>query len=140
MSAPSAFAVTAAPTLIEPAAGSTAGGQLKVRYALPETALAQSVTIIFEPDFVGTATTVTLAVPEGSQGEHSFTLATQDLTASSAVVGASPTTSLADGEYTVRLRYQNEVGDPVAFTAAEDVTLRATTGAPTLSEPADGSS
>jgi hypothetical protein len=119
-----AMAATAVPTLIAPTGSHSYTSPLHVEYTLPEEALAGSVTLTFEKE--GTPTVLTLASKEGLVGAHSFELNFHSLLPNAAVVSMTPVTpnSLEDGEYTVRLSYQNAAAEPAAHVEVSKVTLR----------------
>ncbi len=137
LSASPALAATAAPTLIAPTAASAHNSPLSVEYELPEAGA--SATISFIPT-TGPTVTVILTSAAQAAGKHHFFLNLHELEDETGNVVKASASSLPDGEYTVKLSYQNLAHDPLASVSAEKVTIKTATGVPTLSEPTAGQS
>jgi CSLREA domain-containing protein len=114
---------TQTPTLTSPASSSF-NNALQLQYSLPEAPQSNTISVAFAN---GSGTT-TLSM-DTTQSVNT-TLQLSSLSASSHVTSASAST-LADGVYTVTLRYQDALGNPTISAVASTVTLDR--GAPTIS-------
>ncbi len=132
-SAASATAATAPPTLTAPTSSEATASPLAVSYELPEAAGAGTVRLTFSKG--ASHVFVTLADAEGTMGKHSFSLDVHNLTAEPSIVVAASEGSLPDGEYSVRLSYQDVGFDPAASVEVTKVTLQTVTQAPSLTSP-----
>ena len=117
---------TPPPTLIAPTIGAITKAPVSVSFTLPEAALPGSVTLSFG------STVLTLAASQETAGPHSFTFDPANPAASPAIGSGA---AIADGVYTVTLRYQNTLGSPAAAALASNV--RIDTTPPVLTLPAN---
>lgn len=121
-------AATRAPSLTEPAAGSSFGADVAIVYSLPETPLAGSVTLVFTPAGDGVPCTATmLDVPVAS-----FVFSSTTFMDNSSLIASADCTELTSGTYSITLRYQNENGDPAAQTTVTGITIDNVTEPPTF--------
>ncbi len=119
--------VTQTPTLTSPAMDSATEAPVTVTFTLPEAAMLGSVKLDF-----GSAT-LTLADSQESAGQHTFTFDPADPVPSSGGAIAAASGLIADGTYTVTLRYRDAAGNPEASAASTNVTIDTITQTPTLS-------
>jgi hypothetical protein len=127
-----ASAATAAPELIAPTASSLHGTPLSVEYKLPEAGSTASISFI---PATGPTVEVTLTSPAMAAGKHHFFLDLHNLESETANVAKASASSVPDGEYTVRLRYQNASAEPAAIADAAKVTIKSATAPPVVTEP-----
>lgn len=120
--------VTQAPILTSPATNAFTTSPVNVAFTLPENAQPGSVKLAFG------ATELTLAASQESAGAHSFSFNLANPSASPEIASGS---TVADGNYTVMLSYQDALGNPVASATSVNVTVDVTvdTTAPTLTPP-----
>ena len=130
-----ASAATAAPELIAPTASSLHGTPLSVEYKLPEAGSTASISFV---PTSGPTVEVTLTAPAMAAGKHHFFLDLHNLESETANVAKASASSVPDGEYTVRLRYQNDLAEPAASAEAAKVTIKTATALPVVTEPTPG--
>lgn len=130
--------VTQAPTFTSPSIASMWGSQLAIAYSLPEQAASAHLKLIFTPA-TGPATTLTLATAEEAAGAHSFFLDAKAMTATGPIGLIGGPTSLADGTYSVELRYSDLLGNPLSSVTHMGVIIDTVTAPPTLELPLAGS-
>ena len=124
--------LTVPPIILMPVNKSTVTNHFTLKDTLPNTLQSGSKKIIFAGP-----SNATLQM-SNSQAE-SFSVNTQNLASSSAnITGVTGATSLADGDYTITLSYQDIHGHAAA-TAIDTITLRTQTLTPTITAPATAS-
>lgn len=127
--------VTMTPTLIAPASGTSTKSPMSVSFNLPEPGLAGSVVITFDDGT--TLRPLTLASSQASAGSHSFSFNPASPTTSSggAILSGS---AIPDGFYSVRLSYQDSLGNAAAGVVSSNVLIDTVTKPPTLTAPVVG--
>ena len=101
--------ITNAPTLTTPSSNSSASGQnLDISINIPEVNLPNTITLTFQ-----SVSNTILLVLNNASGNITGSLNTNNLSASSIVASSSQAT-LPAGVYSVTLRYQDYLGNPVA--------------------------
>lgn len=127
--------VTITPTLSAPATGTSTKSPVSVSFNLPEAGLAGSVVITFDDGI--TQRPLTLASSQASAGSHGFTFNPASPTTSSggAILSGS---AIPDGLYSVRLSYQDLLGNAAAGVVSSNVLIDTVTQPPTLTAPALG--
>src|ERR1700759_2099322 len=130
-----ASAATVAPELITPTASSLHNSPLSVEYKLPEAGSTASISFV---PTSGPTVEVTLTAPAMAAGKHHFSLDLHNLESETANVAKASASSVPDGEYTVRLRYQNDLAEPAASAEAAKVTIKTATAPPVVTEPTPG--
>jgi hypothetical protein len=114
--------VTLAPQLTAPSAGAgLSGAALLVGYTLPEAAEPGSVELELAPAGGGAPRTLTLA--NAAAGAAAISIDRTAPGASPGVLAESGSGPLADGTYTVTLRYRDALGNDPQATSAAGVTL-----------------
>lgn len=111
---------TGMPTLTAPANEAALEGAFAVSYELPEAALAGSVQLKFELEEAGTSL---LVLTNAAAGKHSVEIKPAGLLLEAGI--ASGPAKLAPGRYTLRLQYQDALGNPLASTGPVKVTVLA---------------
>jgi len=111
--------VTFVPTLLAPASDTRNNGT--VSFALPEAALAGSVTLTFDDGV--TPRVLTLAAAQESAGGRGFVFDPADPAASPQVMSGE---AIPEGSYTVTLSYQDAAGNTAATATATNVTIDST--------------
>jgi hypothetical protein len=101
---------TSAPTISEPASGQSFRKPFKVKYTLPEAALAGSVKLLLIGTHVGTKTLVLTNVEAGT---HTAEVLPSDL-ALGAGVASAPSERLPTDSYQLALIYQDTLANPIA--------------------------
>jgi|GEM_PF-6469710 len=112
--------VTLPPALIAPAAGAASATPVAVSFSLPETALPGSVKLSFENS--GPVSTLTLNAASETDNVHSFSFNPASPVGGSVVSGAP----VPDGIYTVKLSYQDSLGNAAATAQAANVVIDTT--------------
>lgn len=107
--------MTQSPTLASPADDAESTTTFDVDYTLPETPLANSVTLTFDD---GDDTTVTLTLSDSTSG--TFTLDPANIAITSDII-ARTATSFGYGVYTVTLSYQDSLGNTAATDESTNV-------------------
>jgi uncharacterized delta-60 repeat protein len=120
---------TAEATLIAPVSGATTKSPIAVSFALPETAKAGSVKLVFDDGLE--PRTLSLAASQENPGLHSFTFAPANPTGS-VEIASGPV--IPDGTYTISLSYQDQIGHAEAASAAV-TNVVVDTSAPMLTLP-----
>jgi hypothetical protein len=127
---------TIAPELRAPATNGISGGTMAVDFFLTEAASDGTVKLTLSGPV---ATELTLTNLQGTEGEHAFDLAVNDLAASPMVANVVGANALPGGIYTVTLSFQDAAGHPAAAASSANVTVDLTTLPPVLTAPASGS-
>ena len=126
---------TMTPTLGAPAAGLVTKSPVSVSFTLPEAGMSGTVVITFDDGI--TQRPLTLASSQSSVGSHGFTFIPTAPTTSSggAIISGS---AIPDGVYTVRLSYQDSLGNAAASVINSNVRIDTLTQTPTLIVPGAG--
>jgi hypothetical protein len=101
---------TGTPTMSEPTAGQSFRKPFKVKYTLPEAALAGSVKLLLIGTHVGTKT---LVLANAETGTHTAEVLPSDA-ALGAGVASAPSERLPTDSYQLALTYQDTLGNPIA--------------------------
>jgi hypothetical protein len=101
---------TSTPTMSEPTAGQSFRKPFKVKYTLPETALAGSLKLLLIGTHVGTKT---LVLANAEAGTHTAEVLPSD-PALGAGVASAPSERLPTDSYQLALAYQDALGNPIA--------------------------
>ncbi len=127
-------AATLTPALVQPTAGLHVGLVMYVQFWLPEAALAGSVKLTFNDG--GTPRVLTLAGTWASQTLHTLNFSVANPLASAQIASMTPGSSLPDGTYSVRVSYQDALGNAVAESpASTGVVIDTVAQPPTLHSP-----
>lgn len=108
---------TDSPMLTTPLTG-TGGATFLVSYTLPEAPQSGSV----ELSFINASSTVVATATLTNSTSASFSLDPKNINLASGVVSTTAN-SIADGVYSIRLRYQDALGNPLASTTASSITV-----------------
>ena len=124
--------LTLPPNLIAPTNGIKTT-PLQISYTLPETAQAGSVKLTF----ASTSLVAVLTLTDSTNQSFSWNLHTDPMALPQVVT--SSISFLPDGNYTVTLHYQDELGNPAASSAPVSITVDTVTQLPLLISPVSNS-